>query len=277
MSAEDIKNALTQRFKRENPNVTFTCERYVSTIEENLLDGVEMSDFEKEFEQGDGNELCKKICAVHSSSALVVNSFAPFKRNLSDLVVDGKRDFTNLYFEKKYPAIKRKPPNLDVVLENDNIIGIESKFTEHLSKAKMCFSDSYNEQIKDERRDGMWFKEMQRLKKYPNSYYYLNVAQLIKHAFGLSHTDNNKNKPAMLLYLYWEPTNAEQYQNFIDHRKEIEKFSCKVAGDKLSFKAISYAELWRTWENASAPLWLSKHVKQLRNRYEISVDARNGN
>ena len=60
-------------------------------------------------------------------------------------------------------------------------------------------------------------------------------------------------------------------QNFKAHRKEIKKLSGNVADDSPSFKAFSYAELWRKWETDTAPDWLKQHIACLRKRYEITV------
>lgn len=52
---------------------------YVSEVGQNLIEGVHLVDFEADLRQGDGNELEEKFRAAHSSSALAVNTFAPFK------------------------------------------------------------------------------------------------------------------------------------------------------------------------------------------------------
>src|SRR6266478_2197553 len=60
---------------------------YVLTPHENLISGVTMDQFETDLRQGDGDELRTKFCALHSSCALAVNTFAPFKTRPEQLVL----------------------------------------------------------------------------------------------------------------------------------------------------------------------------------------------
>jgi hypothetical protein len=54
---------------------------YVDWPQGNLIPGVRLDQFEADLRRGDGNELRMKFCALHSSAALAVNCFAPFKRS----------------------------------------------------------------------------------------------------------------------------------------------------------------------------------------------------
>ena len=273
MNQKTAQCALTSKFKEINPKIKLCKNARTRTLEDNLIQGVCVNDFSCDFERGGGNELCGKIQSVYSSAALAVNCFAPFKRNLSDLSLLGETGFDSLEFEKKCPTgLCGTPPHLDVVVENEHtVIGIESKLTEHIQGHKANFSESYKK-IKDGRKNGKWRKEMCRICRLKNNqeqYKYLDAAQLIKHAFGLLNT--YPNKAVSLVYLYWEPANADKCQNFKAHREEIKKLSDKVADDSPSFKAFSYAELWRKWETDAAPDWLKQHIACLRKRYEITV------
>ena len=96
-----------------------------------------MADFEADLRQGDGNELAGKFRAAHSSSALTVNVFAPFKSDISALCLAGKSGFETLHFERKCPhgLVGRRAPNLDVVAMGPNgIVAIESKCLEPLGR-----------------------------------------------------------------------------------------------------------------------------------------------
>ena len=82
-----------------------------------------------------GNELKMKFCAVHSSCALAVNTFAPFKDRPGDLVLLGQSGFEPPTFEKELPSgLRGTPPTLDVFLcRGSEVIAIESKFTEYFN------------------------------------------------------------------------------------------------------------------------------------------------
>ena len=265
MAIQALKDALA----RFNPTPEIDGTGYVKSFYDNLVPSVRPKDFEADLQQGDGNELNSKFRAAHSSSALAVNSFGPFKRRIADLEVLDAEPFDNLHFERKCPTgLRGKMPNLDILLEGKtSIIGIESKLTEYLSRHPTNFSPAY-EQIDDERRETAWFTEMRCLMKKPNSYIWLNAAQLVKHALGLAHTF--RGKTVILLYLYWEPRNPDSHSIFLEHRSEIQEFTERVASSSPSFRAISYPELWSSWEQ-TAPDWLMKHLNDLKSRYWVDI------
>ena len=64
------------------PGTVMDAKGYVREPSQNLIEGVRLVEFEADLKQGDGNELVGKFRAAHSSSALAVNVFAPFKSDL---------------------------------------------------------------------------------------------------------------------------------------------------------------------------------------------------
>jgi hypothetical protein len=151
---------------------------------------------------------------------------------------------------------------------HSTVIGIESKLTEYLGPHKASFSPAYSEQIRDERREQGYFREMLRLMEAPDYYKWLDAAQLIKHGFGLAKTF--PDKAVSLCYLYWEPANPESSPAFAEHRAEIAEFADRVAGSTPSFFALSYPELWSSWR-PEAPPWLSRHIDELEARYLVTL------
>ncbi|MFZ1662875.1 MAG: hypothetical protein WAT77_13030 [Paracoccaceae bacterium] len=262
---------LRNAFQQHRPDIAVNENGYVDSYTDNLPPHVEVSDFEADLTAGDGNELATKFRAVHSSSALAVNCFAPFRRRIEELVMPFGGPFHELQFERKCPTGLRggKSPNLDVLLSGPNgVIGIESKLTEYLGKHRANFSPAYAAQIRDERREQGYFLEMLRLVEEPDSYVWLDAAQLIKHAFGLAHTF--RDRKVTLLYLFWEPTDPTCHRAFGEHRDEIARFAQRVAGSTPAFLAMSYAQLWSGWRpNQTA--WLTDHLSELSNRYSIHL------
>lgn len=264
--------ALRRGLEATRPGLFVDGAGYVSSFEDNLLSGVEPEDFVADMRGGSGRELDGKFRAAHSSSALGVNTFAPFRRRLADLAIAGDRGFDLLAFERKCPTGIQPgaPPNLDMLLERESlVIGIESKCTEYLSPHAASFSDAYEKQIRDARRDGRWFGEMLRLREAPRTYRWLDVAQLIKHAFGLAHTYPDRR--TLLLYLFWEPPNAADFPLFGQHREEIADFADQVSGSPPLFAALSYRELWKEWDEAASPGWLRDHLQALKARYDVPM------
>lgn len=264
--------ALIRSFREANPRVALDERGYVSEVTLNLIEGVHLDDFEADLRQGDGNELESKFLAAHSSSALTVNAFAPFKAAPAALGIPGGAGFTNLQFERKCPhgLVGRRSPNLDLLADGPNgVVAVESKCLEHLAPHVAEFAPAYDAEIRDHRRQTAWFEEMYRLMGEPRRYRWLDAAQLVKHAFGIAHTF--PDRPTTLFYLFWEPSNADSHSIFAEHRAEVTLFAASIAGGGPSFVAMSYPELWRAWGADNKPEWVAGHAGRLRARYGVEV------
>jgi hypothetical protein len=110
---------------------------------------------------------------------------------------------------------------------------------------------------------------MMRLTEDQTRYAWLDAAQLIKHALGLARAFQDRR--TILLYLFWEPTNASNFSIFDQHRREVSAFSGRVLGGFPEFRAMSYRELCNDWESGQPPDWLRAHLQTLRSRYEIDI------
>jgi len=263
------RSALIQRFGELSPHIAVDAKGYVREPSENLIEGVELAQFEADLRQGDGNELENKFRAIHSSSALAVNAFAPFKDDPGALRLNSVGGYAKPEFERKCPheLVGRRPPNLDVLAEGPNgIVAVESKCLEPLSPHIAKFAPAYLTGIK---AGNTWFKEMRRLVDESRAYCWLDAAQLVKHAFGLARTF--PSRPVTLLYVFWEPANPEAYSSFAEHRAEVARFTDSVKGGGPKFVAMSYPELWDTWDEQLGPVWLRRHVSRLRARYGVAV------
>jgi hypothetical protein len=266
------RTALIRAFVGSSPDVELDSKGYVSNASQNLIEGVHLGDFEADLRQGDGNEMEGKFRAVHSSSALAINTFAPFKTRKADLHLPGGDGFADLCFERKCPhGLKgRRVPNLDVVAEAPtSVVAVESKCLETLTAHVADFSPAYDAEIRDARRDSAWFQEMPKLVGEPRAYRWLDAAQLVKHAFGIANTFAGRR--TTLLYLYWEPSNPEAYPAFAEHQAEVLRFAASMHGASPAFVAMSYPELWNLWDSNSPSEWLRSHVGRLKARYAVSV------
>tara|TARA_B100000315_G_C14560669_1_gene580405 strand:+ start:1302 stop:2117 length:816 start_codon:yes stop_codon:yes gene_type:complete len=264
-----IKRKIWEYYEANSEN-SLDTNGYVSKPEYNLISGIEMDDFRGDFEEGSGNELYKKFCAAHSSSALVVNTFARWRKEPSSLNIFGNTNFNTMKFEGKCSTgLKGTPPNLDILLSSDDsILGVESKFIEYLQPKKPLFSKSYQHknlpQVEDE-----WWRLLEKVRN--GNPQYLDIAQLIKHYLGLRYLNTNEgfeNYETTLLYLFWEPENWEKYEIFINHRKEIEDFNNHVKSTAVRFVAKSYPELWKEWESQKNT---PSHIDNLRSRYSLLI------
>jgi len=263
-----VKQKLWEQFKEISVS-PIDKNGYVLTPQENLLPGINLGDFQADFEQGSGNELEGKFLAVHSSSALVANTFSRWYKTPSKLLLWGNCNFKEINFEKKCPTgLGGMPPNLDMLVKNESIIiGVESKFLEYLTPKCSHFAKSYKRKNLPLCEDKWW----EVLDSTCNgTAQHLDVAQLIKHYLGLRKQYHSQNCRKVLLYCFWEPVNWEEIDVFVNHRQEIKEFADKVEGTSIQFVSQSYIELWDEWEKQSAFNY-KEHLEHLRKRYVISV------
>ena len=251
---------------------------YTRLPEDNLVPGVTREDFWDDLTEGDGNELLEslrtpaKFCAAYSSSALVVNTFGPFRHSPGNLVLAGHGDFSKSRFEQKCPTpLGWPPPNLDFLVDGPKIIvAVESKFLEPLVRPKPKFAERYNSVIRN-LAEPAWQGMYQSLLDEPTRFSHLDAAQLVKHYLGIRHTFRYSPVAKVLVYLFWEPTNAEDIPESVKHRQEVELFSRAVEESEIRFVDLSYRELWQYWSETSDWEGMSAHIEALRQRYELSI------
>ena len=277
---KDCRAAMSRAFSSMSPGICLDDRNYVSDPKLNLIAGVRFEDIEADLLQGDGSELRgngrgrpAKFLAAHSSTALAVNVFGPFRRDPSALRLPWGSAFSGLQFERKCPhgVGNGKPPNLDVLLDGpDGPVGIESKFMEIIGIHRAEFKPAYDADLKGARRETPWFHEMQKLSANADTYRWLNASQLVKHAFGLAYSFPHSR--STLAYLFWEPRNAAAHPLFAEHRAELARFSHAVAGGEPAFVWMSYPELWAWWGGLTdGNAELASHVSLLRQRYFFDV------
>lgn len=300
---QQAKDRITSRLRKLVGDAVFRPGRpmHVLTPKDNLIEGVKLADFKGDLRHGSGNELRDytrkgvpmpaKFCASYSSSALAVNTFAPLKHAPMELRVAGLVGFTEpLSFERKCPnglteddGRPSVPPNLDLLVEkNDLVLAIESKFIEPLSRKDQKFSSKYEAPFRG--RNGAvsdaepeWVAlyeavvEMKKIAREKRRFQRLDAAQLIKHYLGLHVT--YRAKPVVLVYLFWEPSNAIDLEPFRRHRLEISDFSeaLRDGSSHVQFKALSYRELWEEWESNSRWDGMDLHLSRLRQRYDLEL------
>ncbi len=253
---------------------------YVREIEDNLIPGVVRADFYKDLMHGDGSEISRdgigphKFCAAYSSSALVVNTFGPFRSAPENLLLPGQTGFPAAWFEHKCSVgLVGKSPNLDFFASSDTlIVGVESKFTEFLSPKAARFSPGF-ERLFAQQIPAGWHAMYLSLQENPGRFRYLDAAQLVKHYLGLRHHFRLDKIQKKLLYLFWEPSDGSAVSQFQEHRKELETFKEQVDGGDIEFDYMSYPELWAEWlENSQWPD-MGTHVAHLQDRYAFAVES----
>jgi hypothetical protein len=242
---------------------------YTDQPQDNLLPGIDLATVEGDLRRGDGDELGTKFCAVHSSSALAVNCFAPFKVQPARLRLLGHQGATKVEFERKLPIFRHgTAPNIDVWVEFGNdVIAVEAKLLEYFTPKKAKFSDAYDRLAPPE-SDSYWWSAYETAKNGLEQH--LDRAQLIKHYFGLTKylQAHPMRSSATLLYIYWQPSNADEIEECREHNKEIAFFADSVAGSPIKFRSMTYTGLSDEWNMLSD---LASHANSLKTRYDVHM------
>jgi hypothetical protein len=277
--AERVHDALAKRLiELKGPSVlSDENPRYVRTPKDNLLPGLDFAAVAGDLQRGGGGEikpkqgLCK-FCATYSSSALAVNTFGPFRTRPNLLLLAGKDGFEETVFEKPLSTgLRGISPNLDFFARSSGlVVAVESKLSEILRPKKAKFTESYREAVRAD-AEPAWAAMYERLKDDPCHFTHVDSAQLVKHYLGIRHALAEKKAPKVLVYVYWEPMNAEDFDAYRAHRSEIREFSGEVKDSEIRFEAITYSELWDSWD--STPNWVgtAQHIENLRERYDLEI------
>lgn len=291
------KHAAADRLKGLKPADVFRSDRplYVREPADNLIPGITLGDFKADLGAADGNELRDgkarpaKFCASYSSSALAVNTFAPFKAHPDALTIAGLSGFTAPpTFEGKCPnglfevnGERSRSPNLDLLaFAGNTVVAVESKFLEPLSKKKQKLSPKYLAPFLGADGTGPvaepeWsemYKRVARMAEFPKEdlpYTHLDAAQLVKHYLGLKVSYPHRERG--LVYLYWEPTNAGGMDAYKRHWLEVEDFTRRVQGCDTKFISMSYPDLWSEWQAKSIWPGMPQHLARLRARYRFAI------
>lgn len=278
MKGEKALQKRLQRALRDRVPYKTDSKGYVRFPTENLIADVCMDQFEADLIEGAGDELRMKFCAAHSSTALAVNCFAWFKcpDRRGELWLHGEKGAGDIRFERKLPIFGRgTPPHLDVWIERKfEVIAIESKLTEHLVSKKARFRPAYDQLAPPGLAEKCWWNVMEEAKQSgPRN---LDIAQLVKHYFGLRRCQQKQEitKRLALLYLFWEPQDWAELDVCHRHRQECDELARATADSVIPFRWMSYADLWTEWSNQPET---RAHVANLRSRYSfINIDECGG-
>jgi hypothetical protein len=253
--------ALLAGAREATPSVRYDRKGYSPSWKDNLLDGLPLAEIAGDLAAGAGRELEGKLCAAHSSAVLAVNTFGPWRTKPASLHVGGVTGFRSLRFEATVPTgLNGKPPHLDLLAEGDLPVAVESKCTEWMQPKPPVFSPSYD-RLRRAHGHSPWFEQVLQLRATPDRYDFLDAAQIVKHALGLMNCYGSRN--VRLMYLYWEPSNAETWIQCRQHRAEADDLAARVQHSTVRLFPISYPELWAEWERHGPP----PHLPRLRIRY----------
>lgn len=168
----------------------------------------------------------------------------------------------------RFPWQGGRHPWLDAaVVTGTHLIGVESKRFEPFRDQKQAvLAQAYDRDVWGETMEP-WLAMRDALREDPLSYRYLDAAQLVKHAFGLSTGARRVNRAPVLLYLYAEPPSVPA-SACSGHRAEIENFSAAVRGARVRFAATSWADWLDRFAVPTAPPAVRAYAEALRLKFQ---------
>jgi hypothetical protein len=208
-----------------------------------------------------------------SAAALALNTFLPWQRAPHQLTLAGWTGFDAVQFEVRCPTgLRGTPPHLDLLaLRGEVAVAVIVRCIEYLSRRKTAVAPSYDQLLAATPGLEPWRRQLDRLRQECQHYRHVDPGALIKFALALARTF--PDRPTILLYLYWEPLNADRFEEFRRHRAETAELADAVREARVIFTPQSIDSMWREWAAGGAPGWLAGHVDRLRARYCVSIPA----
>jgi hypothetical protein len=256
-----LADALRQALQRPAQRTADTRIRRLTDL---LIDGLEDEQLPVSLDRS-------RLRTPDSAAALAINTFLPWQQARRQLPLAGYTGFDAMQFEVRCPTgLRGTPPHLDLLaLREDAAVAVTVRCTEYLGRRKSVVAPSYDPLL--DRTPGLdrWRGQLERLRAHAEEFRFLDVGALVKYALALGRTF--PDRPTVLLYLYWEPLDAEGFDEFHRHRAELDEVAEDTRGGRITFMAQSFAELWQDWAEREQPAWLGQHVLRLRSRYNVSL------
>ena len=210
----------------------------------------------------------------HSGIALAVNSFLPWRRSSQELELADHSGFEAIQFDVRCPTgLRGTPPHLDVLaLHDDHAVAVTVRSIEFLTRRRSSIAFSYDELLAETPGMKPWYAHLTEWREGEKAIYqHVDLAALVKYATALGHVFPDRS--STLLYLYWEPLDADAYDAYQRHRRELGLLTKAVSGARVEFASRSFEHLWQNWSERTSPGWLADHVARLRRRYTVALDS----
>lgn len=259
--------ALAEALRDDRRAGRFTSDARIRRLADLLIEGLEDDELP-------GGVDRSRLRSPESAAALTVNTFLPFQRDVGNLPLAGFEGFDAIRFEVRCPTgLRGTPPHLDLLALRDRaVVAVTVRCAEYLNRRKSPVAASYDRLLRQTPGAGPWAAQLERLRAEPDHFRYVDVGALIKHALALGRTFPDRRP--ILMYLFWEPVDADAFPEFRRHRAELAELTDAVADAGIAFVAQSFDELWQSWSERGSPAWLAGHVAKLRARYGVAIGGR---
>jgi hypothetical protein len=247
---------------------------YCERAEENLIVTVTPEQWaaaKADHKAGKGIELASKFLAAYSSSALAVNALAPLDGRVP--LPDGTVVVGETRFEQERsawgPGYK---PTLDVIVERLGApvrLLVESKCVEYLRATDTAFSPAFPAKAAEHLESGAAavFDEV-----FADRYAFdpLDAPQLLKHFLAAKRVTVEESCRAILLCIWWEPTDAAEHPVFAAHADAAARLAAALPDADVTVLCATHQQLWSHWHDVGDAV-LREHVAHLRARYDVSL------
>jgi Restriction Endonuclease associating with ARP len=266
------------------PDVTeyFVGGTHARRLADNLLPGLsqrQLAVLRAQLMLGAGGELRvtrngkRPAHAPYSSAALAVSAFGRWLGFEADLRVAGLGGFAEPLVVESRQQIRwgGGQANLDCLLRAPGItVGVESKLTETLREhGPTAWAAVFGDPRMTELLPGAWGEvfHASRTGTWPPAH--LGLEQLLKHALALR--SRFPDDECHLVYVWWEPENADEIPEVLTHRREVAKLRDLVGDGQPLLHALTYADLLAEWAALPSPPCLPEHLAELHARYAVAI------
>lgn len=259
--------ALAEALRHQRAGEVVRSDGRIRRISDLLIDGVHHEQLPDSVDR-------TRLRSPQSAAALTINSFLPWQSAPDHLPLAGWAGFGAIQFEVRCPTgLRGTPPHLDLLALRDEVaVAVTVRCVEYLSRRKTAVAPSYDRLLDETPGLEPWLRQLHKLRNQPTGYRHLDLGALVKHALALGRTF--PERPTILLYLFWEPLDSDQFDEFQRHREELAELADVVRDARVTFVPQTFDALWRQWEERTAPAWLASHVRRLRARYNVAVTSR---
>jgi hypothetical protein len=258
--------ALAQALRQQRDDDLVFASGPVRRISDLLIDGLRHEQLPSSIDRS-------RPRSPQSADALAINTFLPWQRAPDQLPLAGWTGFDAVQFVVRCPTgLRGTPPHLDLLaLRAEIAVAVIVRCIEYLSRRKTTVAPSYDQLLATTPGLEPWRRQLDRLRRDSQHYRYVDPGALIKFALALGRTF--PDRPTILLYLYWEPINADRFEEFCRHREETAELADAVRDARVTFGPQRFESMWQEWAARGAPSWLADHVHRLRARYCVSIPA----
>jgi hypothetical protein len=258
--------ALTEALRHERTGEPVAGDGRVRSISDLLIDGVRPEQLPASIHR-------TRLRSPDSAAALAVNSFLPWQDATDQLPLGGWTGFDAIQFDVRCPTgLRGTPPHLDLLaLRVEAAVAVTVRCIEYLSRRKTAVAPSYDRLLAATPGLDPWRRQLERLRGEPRRYRHVDLGALIKFAVALGRTF--PERLTVLLYLFWEPLDADRFEEFVRHRHELAELQQALGDARVTFAAQSFRAMWQQWAERGRPDWVADHLDRLRARYCVSIAA----